>query len=151
MTIAVMRADLLKEDFGIIVHGVNAQGKMNSGFAKDLREKYPQVYEDYMHEYGIHGSLKVGQAIKTRISSQLEIVSAVTQEFYGRDPNIKYIDYNSIIPIFRRISDYALLTRLPVKFPMIGCGLGGGQWSEVEKRIEHAMASIVPRILFIKD
>ena len=40
--------NILDETKGIIVHGINAQGKMNFALAKQIREKYPQVYIDYL-------------------------------------------------------------------------------------------------------
>ena len=152
MTIPIIHGDILNETFGIIVHGVNAQGKMNSGFAKSLCNKYPIVYHDYINWFDdLKGNIKPGDAIMTSITPKLKIVSGVTQQYYGRDPNVVYVNYAAIETIFQRVSDYSLRTRLPVKFPMIGCGLGGGQWVEVEKIIEKAMAAIVPRTLYIKD
>ena len=152
MTIPIIHGDILDEDFGIIVHGVNAQGKMNSGIARDIRNKYPRVYDDYINHFTRQDRfVKVGEAVITEISPQLKIISAVTQKFYGRDPNVVYVNYNAIENIFQRISNYALSTRLPVKFPMIGCGLANGSWVEVERRIEKALASIIPRTLYIKD
>ena len=39
------------KEHAIIVHGVNCQGKMNSGVAKAIREAFPVVYEEYMKLY----------------------------------------------------------------------------------------------------
>ena len=35
-------------DVDVICHQVNCQGKMASGIAKTIREKYPEVYQEYM-------------------------------------------------------------------------------------------------------
>lgn len=40
----VIDENLLDAKNGIICHQVNCQGKMNSGVAKAIREKYPRVY-----------------------------------------------------------------------------------------------------------
>ena len=42
--IEYVRGDLLNVRDGLILHGVNCQRKMNAGIAKQIREKYPEVY-----------------------------------------------------------------------------------------------------------
>lgn len=39
--------DLLSSK-GIIVHGVNSQGVMGSGVAKQIKDKWPEAYGSYM-------------------------------------------------------------------------------------------------------
>jgi O-acetyl-ADP-ribose deacetylase (regulator of RNase III) len=129
--------DILSVEKGIIVHGCNAQGKMRSGIAKAIREKYPQVYEDYKAHEKKRG-LQLGDAIYTVINNDLVIVSAITQEFYGYDKETVYVDYDAIEQAFLSIGLVASLKKLDVHVPLIGCGLANGKWSEVKPRIEGA-------------
>jgi hypothetical protein len=41
--VKIVKGDLLKSDCQYIAHGVNCQGVMNSGIAKQIRDKYPEV------------------------------------------------------------------------------------------------------------
>lgn len=141
------RKDLLLETHGIIVHGVNAQGKFNSGFAKQVRQRYPQVYDDYMFYHGC-GQLQLGRVIYSTISPELIIASGVTQEYYGRDPDVVYVDYGALARVFSTVRSKALDTRLPVKFPEIGCGLANGDWRQVQPIIERALGDDVLGILY---
>ena len=42
-----VQGDITKSDCDIICHQVNCQGVMNSGVAKAIREKWPEVYDNY--------------------------------------------------------------------------------------------------------
>jgi len=143
----LVQGDLLDEQIGIIVHGVNAQGKFNAGFAKQLRAKYPQTYEDYMAHYRNHG-LHLGQVILTVIHPQLIVASGVTQQYYGRDPDVVYVNYEAVARVFEQIKPLAMHSDLPVKFPEIGCGLANGDWTAVQNVIDSVLLPEVDPILY---
>lgn len=150
MTIPSIYRNILNETEGIIVHGVNGQGKMAKGFGLNIRNKFPEVYNDYMDMYiSSNYNLIPGQAILTHISNRLKVVSGVTQKYYGNDPKVQYVDYEAIEIIFKRVNTYALQTKLPVIFPLIGSKLGGGDWNEISKIIENCLSSEVSRTLFL--
>lgn len=43
--------NILDSGAAVICHQVNCQGKMNSGVAKAIREKWPEVYTRYRTKY----------------------------------------------------------------------------------------------------
>lgn len=45
--IKIIDGDLLSSNADIIAHQVNCQSKMNSGVAKEIRKKYPEVFDEY--------------------------------------------------------------------------------------------------------
>ena len=51
MSITFVKQDLTTSDADYICHQVNCQGKMNSGVAKAIRERWPVVFEQYMKTY----------------------------------------------------------------------------------------------------
>lgn len=123
---------------GIVVHGCNAQGKMNSGVAKAIRNKWPEAYNKYLMKYQ-HDGLKVGDIVIVKINKDLYIVNAIIQEYYGYDGKT-YIDYTGLRKCFRRINNYAnTLNKNPnlgtINIPMIGAGLAGGNWKLIQKII----------------
>lgn len=139
----IQTGNLLDATRGIIVHGCNAQGKMASGVAKDIRARYPQAYNAYMKEYNGDG-LKLGQVIWARVSDEplLGIANGITQKFYGRNPNIRYVDYGAVERVFTEVGNIARRHNLPVHYPKIGAGLGNGDWSIIEPIIEKALEGI---------
>lgn len=129
--------DLLAVPRGILVHGCNARGVMGSGIARSIREQFPLAYEDYLTRHKKFG-LRLGDVILTRIGDERHIASAITQESYGRDPAVRYVSYDAIEQSFKVIALWAHSLKLPIHFPLIGCGLANGEWPEVARRIERA-------------
>ena len=46
-----VNGNLLDSDCPVICHQVNCMGKMNSGIAKAIREKWSKVYYEYKNKY----------------------------------------------------------------------------------------------------
>lgn len=141
---------ILDASHGIIVHGCNAQGVMNSGLAKAIREKFPTVYEEYHREYLANG-LKTGQLILVEVGEELLVANAITQEFFGRGP--RYVSYEAIQKVFSTLAKLASDGDLVIHYPMIGAGLGGGDWSVISEIIDNAFAQYpkAKRILWLED
>ena len=47
-----IKGDLLEADLDYYCHQVNCQGKMGSGIAKSIKEKWPIVYDKYIEAFG---------------------------------------------------------------------------------------------------
>lgn len=150
----IVRGDLLLETEGIIVHGCNAQGVMGAGFAKSIKNKYPQVYNDYhshcLRMYRDDPNKLLGSIVITQISPSLLIVSGITQQYYGRDTNVRYVSYDAIRSVFAGVRNLAIQTGLVVKYPMIGGGLGGGNFDHIKTVIDEALIDVPNHTLFVK-
>ena len=143
--------DILSIGEGVIVHGCNAQGKMNSGIAKQVRKDYPEAYLIYMDNYrsGL-GSISYYSASDKKI-----IVNGITQEFYGRDPSALYVSYDAMFTVFDNILRDDFLRknaeRYGLNFPLIGCGLANGDWSIVREIIDQAIPESIKKTLWILE
>jgi len=140
---------------GIIVHGCNSKGKMASGFAKFLRAKYPGAYDVYMREFNLRGLPLGGVSYyhhpRELDGSEIVVANAITQENYGRDKDVLYVDYPSISTCFANVATKATELKLPVHFPLIGCGLANGVWNEVGPRIQEALGPDIEATLWIYE
>lgn len=128
-----VKGDLLSVTSGIIVHGCNAQGVMGSGVAKAIKAKYPGAYQKYYSEY-LAGLLVPGWISIYNPTNQLTIVSGITQEYYGRDKNVVYVDYDSLAEVFRKVK--SIWPGVPVHIPKIGAGLANGDWEIISRIID---------------
>lgn len=132
---------------GIIVQQVNAQGVMGSGFAKAIREKWPQVFEVYARQVGPaytqhhSGAGLMGQCYKVQVDDDLYVANIVGQQFFGKLPK-RYTSYDALDDGFRDVAEFASVTCLDVHYPLIGCGLGGGDWSIVSAIIDTRLDTI---------
>lgn len=141
--------NLLEVEEGILVHGCNAQGVMASGVAKAVRERYPQAFAVYRKAYEAERAagrphLTLGRVVWLTVSTQpkLAVANAITQKFYGRNPNVRYADYDAIQKAFRRIGQVARQHQLPVHYPLIGAGLANGDWAVISAIINEELEGV---------
>ena len=133
-----IKGDLLKADVHVICHQVNCQGKMNSGIAKSIREKYPQVYHDYGMLCAVTQPEKLlGEVQPVFIEDDnLIVVNMFSQLNYGYDGR-RYTSYDAIWSCFNKINSYIPKDKI-IGFPArIGCVRGGANWEVVKKMIEE--------------
>lgn len=155
MAITYVVGDLLdlalKGEFNVIVHGCNCNCTMNSGVAKVLRDKWPQVYDADV-AFGAPGDpLKLGrysQAYATCGTSRIAIVNAYTQFNYGYD-GARYVEYTAVRDVFTVLAaHYRSCAAHPViGLPRIGCGRAGGDWNVVSSILNATMPEFDFRVV----
>jgi O-acetyl-ADP-ribose deacetylase (regulator of RNase III) len=175
--IKTIKGDLLSNQVGVIVHGCNAQGRMGSGVAAGVKARFPKAYEVYREAYlmtvdnqhqleggfkrdelpvisSTGGSLKLGSITVAHVLPELWIVNGVTQDFYGNN-GACFTDYEAVKAVFINVKhfldqiDPAL--KLPLLFPKIGAGRGGGDWTKIVQIIEDVIPAQRKMQLFVVD
>lgn len=143
MKIEYRKGDLLQSGIARIAHGCNAKRVMGSGIALSIKQKYPYAFYTYMCSSMEMGT--VNAAVTGRINDPV-IFNCITQERFGRDPNVVYCDYNAIRKCIKTINN--IMKDLDeggrVGFPKIGAGLANGDWSAIEKIIEEESTHFQP-------
>ena len=140
MEITYIEGDLLESDVDVICHQVNCRGRMRSGIAKQIREKYPDVYTQYTRLVYFYNETdrELLSNVLTVVGDKDDpnspvIANIFSQKDYGYDDK-QYTDYdalnNGLIDINKKYPDKNI--GIPYK---IGCGLGGGDWSVAERII----------------
>jgi O-acetyl-ADP-ribose deacetylase (regulator of RNase III) len=126
----------------VILHGCNAKGKMNSGVAKAIRAKWPEVFIEYEKMYNQWGLIP-GSNVYVKTDDGKLIINAITQENYGRDPNVVYVDYDAVqlcLEDARTCLD--TFGHKSIAMPRLGAGLGNGDWTKISAIIEEEMKGI---------
>lgn len=150
--IVYLRKDVTQFNERLLIHGCNAQGAMNSGVAKAIRERFPKAWLAYKHafEMGQHDEnvrklTQLGNYIDAPVSPNRTVINAITQQNYGKDGK-KYVSYDAIDQVTKRIAvDYDVPT---CAMPKIGCGLGGGDWSIVEAIIKNNLTPAMQVVVY---
>ncbi len=141
----IENGNVLNISQGIVVHGCNAQGQMNSGIAGEIHQRFPSVYEDYHNRY-TEGPMVLGEVIYScpngKESRGFWVANGITQEFYGRDSNVRYVDYAAIRQVFRSVYEHAKKMNLDVHFPKIGAGLANGEWDVISQIITEELKDV---------
>lgn len=126
----------------VVAHGCNAQGVMSSGFAKQIKDMFPDAYEEYLNlfPYNPHnrprgigeyyddynGKSMLSKWVVVQCPGNIYIANVITQQYYGRDPNVKYVSYQAVVEGLSSLAKYANENRLPIYMPFIGGGLANG-------------------------
>jgi O-acetyl-ADP-ribose deacetylase (regulator of RNase III) len=120
----------------IIAHGCNCQGKMNSGVAKAIRNRWPSAYTAYLEQYKL-GKLVLGSVnlVQVPASQPKYVANCLTQLYYGYDAK-PYASISAIQKCLEEVAQFASSHKYSVALPPIGCGLGGLSWTDVGPMIE---------------
>ena len=131
---------------GILVQQVNCKNDMDAGLAKAIYEQCPQVKEDYHNSFkeksaeelfGTYRLIDTGSELKiANLYTQFDCTDSSRPESYGK----KYTDVDKLINVIKKLNeDYPDETiYIPYK---IGCGLAGGDWTEVIERLNSLQNS----------
>ena len=143
----ITNGNLLNTNINIIAHQVNCQGVMGAGIAKQIKEKYPEVYKDYKSFCdGTANKMDLlGACLVSAEKENKMICNLFGQYNYGRNgayTNTFYLAsaIESMIHTLERVYNITgkytpqLVIAIPYK---IGCGLGGGDWEEVKTIFEN--------------
>lgn len=122
--------------FDVIVHGCNCQNTMGSGIAKELRARYPGVYQaDCIATKQWHNPVaKLGNfsTYTNAVNGNLfVIINAYTQLHY-LPRGVDHFEYESFYLILKKLET---LGGVRFGFPYIGMGLAGGDESRIIKML----------------
>lgn len=130
--IKLVNGNLLDAVEDIIGHQVNCQGAMKSGVAKQLRDKYPEVYKEYKRllAYGNPIS-KLGFCQLVSVYDGKLIANLFGQLTYGYVEGVQYTSYAGLkMSLYRLKNDSMGLLDIALPYK-IGCMRGGGDWDGV--------------------
>ena len=140
-----VKGNLLDSNCDYICHQVNCQGVMNSGIARQIRERWPWVFTSYRAYYERcknRGESPLGEiwgvAIDHANRDSQWVINMFAQETFGYYGG-RFTSYDAFAACLTKMRD-----RLPkdktIGFPKnIGCGLGGGNWKVISALIEEIL------------
>ena len=134
--------NLLDSNCDYFCHQVNCQGVMGSGIAKQIRERWPEVYEsyrDFYEECVWRNKSMLGKIDITPVhGSDKSVINMFCQDKCGYD-GARYTSYDAFATALNNIS-YQVYNGAKIGFPKnIGCGLGGGNWKVISALIEEIL------------
>ena len=123
--------DLLHSKANYIVHQVNCKGAMNSGVAKCIRGKFPNVYSEYMVYCNENEqSQLLGNCLIIPVGENQSVAHLFGQNNFGYDGK-QYTNYDAL-------ESALTLLRIQLKkgdsvaFPYkMACDRGGADWNVV--------------------
>lgn len=133
---------------GIILHQTNCQGKMGTGIALAIRNRWPVVYRDYLsYCWGKVPRDMLGTFQLVQVDENLYVGNVFGQLSYGC--NRRHTDYEAVqnALIEMRVAIHPELDHLPIYYPKMGCKNAGGDWTIVSKIIDECLDGLSHQLL----
>lgn len=153
--IELRQGDLLQqEDIQVIAHQVNCKGCMNSGIAKQIREKYADNFTNYKNFCILHHRDPKeigGKLLTTKEFDGRHIANLFSQGDYGYDGGL-YTEYPWFMQCVSSLYAYMKTNKLKVVgVPYkIGCVRGGADWNVIYRILEEAFKSSSLKLVICK-
>lgn len=128
--------DLFTSDAPALAHGVNTKGAMGAGVAKGFRERWPDMYEEYRTQCK-SGLLEPGGLMGWVAEDGPTIYNVASQDFPGPHARLEWLSAG----IYNALRDAESRGYDRIAVPMIGAGIGGLKWPEVEAYLRGLAAT----------
>lgn len=129
----IINSNIVDATEPIIAHGCNCSGAFAAGVARAITQKWPKARDEYLKLHKNSG-IKLGQ-IQIVDCDEKTIVNMFTQWSYGRSGR-RYVDYDALEDCFEKTLQWMDENgHEELAMPMVGAGLGGGDWDEICERI----------------
>lgn len=139
MKIIYKNGNLLDAQTDVIAHQVNCQGVMGSGIAKQIREKWANVYTAYKAEYDLFTDLNkplLGNCQLVQVNDHQYVANLFGQDKYGYD-NKRYTSYDGIYDALVSLASQMENNNMnSVAFPHhMSSDRGGANWTIISLMI----------------
>lgn len=127
----------------VIAHQTNCQGIMGAGVAKAIREKYPEIMQEYQD--ACHSRHMLGKCQLVETEEETIIANLFGQDGFGAG---RQTDYDALQSALDSLVDqmYELgLTSVAMPY-YIGCGLAGGDWDVVLEMLKKTFSNTSLRL-----
>lgn len=126
---------VLKGDCHFMLHITNGQQVMNSGVAKEVRQRISSAYTNYMSKPKNQPSISFSDCMK--------VVNLTAQQYYGYDGK-RYLKYDWLVECLLELKDFEFElqghfeeSKLKIAIPYkMGSDRAGGDWEVVCEILE---------------
>ena len=128
------QGDLFNSDAEVLGHGVNTEGLMGAGIARQFRAIYPEMFWDYKER--CLGGLLVPGTTMIWESEEKWVANIASQDLPGANARYGWLT-TGLIEMYGVVA-----SKNPdwtIALPQIGCGIGGLDW-DIVKDIISGMA-----------
>ena len=140
--ITFKQGNLLESNCDIICHQVNCKGVMGAGIAKQIKNKWNNVYieyKDFVVTNKYNRNKLLGCCYPVKVNAYQYVVNLFCQDTYGNNLEAltEYPAFDEALFKLKKFitSEYTneyIKSNIRIGFPYkIGCGLAGGDWNVV--------------------
>lgn len=136
----------------IIAHVCNDIGAWGRGFVLALSKLSPAPERAYKEWYRgrERERFALGAVQFVPVSPDVSVANMIGQHSIRALRGVPPIRYDAVEAALKIVGEKAQTENATVHLPRIGCGLAGGEWSEIEPHIERQICALNVRV-FVYD
>lgn len=131
----------------IIVHICNDLGGWGKGFVLAISKRWSAPEQAYRSLRNTLAAYCLGKVQLVDVTDDIVVANMIAQRgsithrsVNDIKNNIPPIRYGAVRACLAQVNDYAYKNNCTIHMPRIGCGLAGGNWSEIENIIEDVLS-----------
>lgn len=153
-SISYINGDITKpigDDDKILIHCCNDIGKMGSGVALAIANKWPLVKTKYIQWFNSSDDFALGSVQIVKVDSNIYVGNMIAQKGIKIYNNKVPIRYDAMSKCLERISTVAKKNNLSVHLPYrMGSDRAGGDWNKIESLIEKQLTNNAVNVIVYK-
>jgi O-acetyl-ADP-ribose deacetylase (regulator of RNase III) len=134
----VLKAALLKNEKVVIPHICNNMGGWGAGFVVAISNIWPGPEKSYREWSRDPDSFRLGNLELVQVTPNIRICNMIAQDNFPTSYRRIAVDYQALETCLQKLAK-ALPEDVLIMMPRIGCGIGGGNWEEVERIINKTL------------
>lgn len=123
----------------IIVHVCNDVGGWGKGFVMAISKRWKEPEQQYRQWHKEGDDFALGKMQLVQVEDDLWVCNLIGQRDIHKKNGVAPIRYEAIEAGLVALTSEAQKLGASVHMPRIGCGLAGGEWSEIESIIERTL------------
>ncbi|MEP7286476.1 MAG: macro domain-containing protein [Chloroflexota bacterium] len=140
MPIQFVEGDVFVNKYNVqaFAHGCNCIGSMGAGIAVGIKQRYPEMFEEYRRRCKANPrEFNPGDVFLWKAEDQPSVFNLATQENNWRQ-RATYPTIEQVLENMKQIADREII--VSIAMPRIGAGYGGLSWKKVRAIIERSFA-----------
>lgn len=129
--------DLFSSDAQTLVNTVNCVGVMGKGVALVFKQRYPEMFKDYVKRCE-RRAVKLGEPYVFEDKSGVKILNFPTKDHWRSSSRLRDIESG----LDYLVDHYGAWSITSVAMPPLGCGNGGLEWAEVGPLIHRKLSGL---------
>jgi len=134
--IKIVTGDLFKSKAQTLINPVNCVGIMGRGVALKFKNKYPDMYDDYVIKCNT-GELQIGKPYLYCNANSRTIIFPT--KLHWRDPSRLRFIKSGLVYLKEHYKEWNITS---LATPALGCGLGGLTWDAVILILEEELGKL---------
>lgn len=131
--IRYIHGDIFESGASLLINPVNCVGVSGAGLALKFRQKYPENFRSY-RAWCDGGRSYPGTIYISKIQPDGKIIGNMTTKKHWREKS-NILDIIAGLAALRAF--FIVYPGVSCALPKVGCGLGGLDWQEVRKAVDH--------------